>query len=104
MVPLLVTALIGVGVKIATDLLMAGAKDVVRAGTAGPSFATTLEKARAAPAAAGVTMDPRTSLPDAGLAERSRLLAIDGYNAVPPAARAHGAASYRRLGELAPSM
>ena len=104
MAPLLVTALIGVGVKIVTDLVMAGVKETVRPGPATASFATALDRARFAAAAAPSASETRAALSDAGLAERSRLLAIDPHVSLPAATRAHGAASYRRLDTLAPSM
>ena len=52
MVPLLVSALVGIGVKIATDLFMSGAKKAMRPDSSGASFANTLDKLKPAGAAA----------------------------------------------------
>jgi hypothetical protein len=90
MAPLLVTALVGIGVKIATDLLAAGAKQVFRSG--GPSFEATLDKARATGAAE--TPGVRAAGLSMGLDDRSRVLAAAATD-VAGVSPAHGFASYR---------
>lgn len=98
--PLLVTALVGIGVKIATDLLTAGAKQVFRSG--GPSFEATLDKARAAsPAGAADTPAIRAAGLSMGLDDRSRVLAAAATD-VAGVSPAQGFASYRRLDEIPP--
>ena len=98
MAPLLVSALIGVGVKLATDLLMSGAKEIFKPNETTSAFASALDKARS-PAAAAPTGTKPVAL-DAGLAERSRLLAAE-VSALPATGFAQGAAdSYRRLSEI----
>lgn len=99
MAPLLVTALVGVGVKIATDLLMSGAKEWFK--PAGSTFASTLDKARTAvgPTAALATSKPPVAT-DAALADRARLLAGDVASEASAMARVQGAESYRRLSEI----
>ena len=99
MAPLLVSALVGIGVKIATDVVMAGAKHLFKSSGAAASFAATLDKARgAAPdASAATNAPPPLSLDPAG-ADRSRVLS-DAIVA-PAASRAQGVAAYQRLDEI----
>ena len=110
MVPLLVSALVGIGVKIATDLFMSGAKKVMKPDAPGSSFANTLDTARsvgatgsAAGAAAGpMTASAGTIATDAGLGDRSKVMAsaVIGGAAAPPAGHAYGVATYRRFDEV----
>jgi len=101
MAPLLVTALVGIGVKIATDLVAAGAREVFRPSAPAASFAAALDKARATSGAASAgAADTRSSVLDAGLADRSRMLALEVNRTLPTAAHAHGFGSYRRLDEV----
>ena len=110
MAPLLVTALVGVGVKIATDLLTAGAKKVFGGTAAGQSFSATLDKAKAAvgagapvaatPSGKSLTASAATSAIDVGLADRSRVMAAELSAGVPGAARVDGLAAYRRFNEI----
>ena len=100
MAPLLVTALVGIGVKIVTDLLMGGAKQVTGPAAPEKSFSAALDKARAGTGAVGATAASGTpAVPGAGLADRSRLLAVDMSGGLPPAARTQGFAAYRRIEE-----
>jgi hypothetical protein len=107
MAPLLISALVGIGVKIATDLFMSGAKKVMRPGSpgeSGTSFANTLDKARGGTAAGAGGVGPMTASAntvalDAGLGDRSKVMApsLSGGAAAPDTTRA--LASYRRLNE-----
>ena len=101
MAPLLVTALVGIGVKIVTDLLMGGAKQVTGPAAPEKSFSTALDKARAGTGsgAPGAAAPGALSVLGAGLADRSRLLAMDMNGGLPPEARAQGFAAYRRIEE-----
>ena len=99
MAPLLVTALVGVGVKVATDLLMAGAKEIFKTSGA-TSFASALDKARTPVGPTAALPAAKAFAPDAGLAERSRLLAAEAPSSLPAATFAHGTDSYRRLSEI----
>ena len=101
MAPLLVTALVGVGVKLATDFLMSGAKDLFKSSGAATSFASTLDKLRT-PDGPAALAGPKPVALDAGLADRSRLLAAEVNGGLPATARAQGAESYRRLAQIAP--
>jgi hypothetical protein len=98
MAPLLVSALVGIGVKIASDVVVAGAKRIFKFGSSGAPFASTLDQARsatpAAPAAAGAvrSVDPAAS-------DRSRVLG-DAVVAPPAASRALGVAAYQRLDDI----
>jgi hypothetical protein len=99
MAPLLISALVGIGVKIATDLFMAGAKEVVKPGGPTASFAATLDKARSA-SAGGPAGAAGAALPaalDAGFGDRSRVMVADLSGGVPAAARAHGVGAYQRM-------
>ena len=100
MAPLLVTALVGVGVKVATDWLMSGAKDWFKTSGVASSFASTLDKARtpAAPSAPLASAKPLAL--DSMNVDRSRLLAAEMGSALPATTRAQGAESYRRLAEI----
>jgi hypothetical protein len=106
MAPLLVSALVGVGVKLATDFLMSGVKKFMDKGNAGAtpsaSFASTLDKARAGSATASAGNGMKTVATDASLADRSRILAADVTGGMPAPGRAQGVDSYRRLAELSP--
>jgi hypothetical protein len=101
MAPLIVTALVGIGVKIATDLLMAGAKDVMRPSASVTSFASTLDKARSATAGAAAGLaGTKLSALDAGFGDRSRVLAAELAGSPPAAGRAYGVASYRQFQDI----
>ena len=103
MAPLLVSALVGVGVKIVTDLFMSGAKQVMKSSGAGASFAATLDNARSAtPAASPDVPGQKPSALDVGFADRSRVMTADLGNAMPATGRAQAAASYRRLEDIPP--
>ena len=100
MAPLLLSALVGIGVKIATDLVTSGAKQFFKSGGPATSFAATLDKARGATGAepAGASaVKPLSS--DAVAVDRARLLEAP---AAPAASRAHGVAAYQRLDEIPP--
>ena len=99
MAPLLVTALIGVGAKLATDLLMAGAKEFFKPSGANSTFASALDKARTSAGPTAALPAAKGLAADAGLAERSRLLAAEP-SALPATGFAQGADSYRRLSEI----
>ena len=100
MIPLLVSALVGIGVKIATDLLMSGAKEVMKpSGSASSSFATTLDKARTTAEPGAATVGTKLVGLDAGLAERSQLIAVELNGSLPTTGRALGAEAYRRFSE-----
>jgi hypothetical protein len=99
MAPLLVSALVSIGMKIATDLFMAGAKEVVKPGGPAASFAATLDKARSASAggSAGAAGEAKPAALDAGFGDRSRVMVADLSGSVPAAARAHGVGAYQRM-------
>jgi hypothetical protein len=99
MAPLLLTALVGIGVKIATDLLTTGAKEVFRSGGPMASFASTLDKARSASDTPVAETAAKSVAPDLGFGDPSRLLAAD-VSGLSGTGRAHAAASYRRLEEI----
>jgi hypothetical protein len=98
MAPLLVTALVGIGVKLATDLLMSGAKEMFKSNDATSTFAAALDKART-PGATAALAAPKTVATDAALAERSRVLAAEP-SALPATGFGHGTEAYRRLTEI----
>ena len=107
MAPLLVTALVGVGVKVATDLLMSGFKSLTRsnastAAGAAPtaSFASTLDTAKSGAPASPMTASSGAVALDAGLGDRSRVRAAELASGPLPASRAHGIASYHRFDEV----
>jgi hypothetical protein len=99
MAPLLLTALVGVGVKIATDLLSAGAKEMFRSGGPMASFASTLDQARSASAVPAAETAAKSGAPDLGFGDPSRLRAADA-SGLTATGRAQAAASYRRLEEI----
>ena len=99
MAPLLVTALIGIGVKLATDLLMSGAKEMFKSNDATSTFAAALDKARTPGGATAALAAPKTVATDAGLAERSRVLAAEPP-ALPATGFGQGTEAYKRLSEL----
>jgi len=94
MAPLLVTALIGLGVKIAGDMLFAGAKQAMGDAAPRTSFASMLDRARGRGVEGATLAGPA---PNAALAERSQLLALQGAAAVPYTTPPHATESYRRL-------
>ncbi len=97
MAPLLVTALVGIGVKIAGDLFSAGAKALFSPHGPETTFATSLADARATVRGARTTV---TASPIAALdtlAERSHRLAVEANTTLPGTARAQGVDAYRRL-------
>lgn len=99
MVPLLVSALVGIGVKIATDLLSSGVKKAL-APNAPPgqsTFSALLDRARGT-ATAGAPAAP-TRL---AAADQIPLRMADAPAAVPAASRAYGAATYHRMDVEAP--
>jgi hypothetical protein len=99
MAPLLISALVGIGVKIATDLFMAGVKEVGKPGGPPASFAATLDKARSASAGGpdGAAGTAKPAALDAGFGDRSRVMLADLSGGMPAAARAHGVGSYQRM-------
>ena len=108
MAPLLVSALVGVGVKLATDFLVSGAKQwfggtktAGATGATGTSFAATLDKLRGAPPAtapAAMTASAATSAVDVALADRSRVMTTEASAGVPKGA--HAVAAYQRLNQI----
>ena len=110
MAPLLVSALVGVGVKIATDFLLSGARKLWRdhgaeAGAAagakgGASFAATLDKARGAASPGAMTAAAGSSAIDVGLGDRSRVAAAELAAGVPAGAPPHALAAYRRFEQV----
>jgi len=105
MAPLIVSALVGIGVKIATDLFMSGAKKIMRqepsTPPAGATFANSLDKAAGATAAAPMTAAAGNVALDAGLADRSRVVAQQvGAPGASSAGRAWGVANYRRFDDV----
>ena len=107
MVPLLISALVGIGVKVATDLFMSGAKKVMKPDAPGSSFANTLDKAQSAgamgSAAAGpMTASAATVATDVGLGDRSKVMApaVIGGAGPPTAGHAYGVSTYRRFDEV----
>jgi hypothetical protein len=101
--PLLVSALVGLGVKIASDLMMAGAKQIFKPGGSATSFAATLDKARGdAPAAPAATNGPKPlSLEPAGV-DRARVLTAEAASGLPSASRGQVVATYQRLDDIPP--
>ncbi len=99
MAPLIVSALVGIGVKIVTDLFMSGAKEVMKPNGTAATFAATLDKARAATPGTGTaaTTGVKLAALDTGFGDRSRVMASDVGNALPAAARAQVVASYQRF-------
>jgi hypothetical protein len=98
MAPLLLSALVGIGVKIASDVVVAGAKRIFKFGGSETPFASTLDQARgAAPAAPAAAGAPRALDPAAS--DRSRVLG-DAVVAPPAASRALGVAAYQRLDDI----
>jgi hypothetical protein len=106
--PLLVTALVGVGVKIATDFLLSGAKklwrehaaDAATGANGGASFAATLDKARGAASPGAMTAAAGSSAIDVGLGDRSRVAAAElAAGAASPTAP-HALAAYRRFEQV----
>ena len=102
MAPLLVSALVGIGVKIATDLLMSGAKQIFKASGATTSFAAALDKARETAPAAGAGDVPQPVSFDATGSDRARALTASAAGGPPPASRALGIAAYQRLDDIPP--
>jgi hypothetical protein len=98
MAPLLVSALVGIGVKIATDLVMSGAKQFFKSSGPATSFASALDKVRGDTSGAPATASAVTA-PQAPGVDRARLL--EGP-AAPSASRAQGMAAYQRLDEIPP--
>jgi hypothetical protein len=96
---------VGLGVKLVTDLIMSGAKSMLKdgkdassaSGAEGASFASTLDKARGTSAASAMTAASGATT-DFGLADRSRVMAA-GAAGVPADARTTAVATYRRLNE-----
>ena len=97
MAPLLVSALVGIGVKIATDFVVSGAKQLFKSGNGTSPFAATLDKLRgASPAASSAPQPPSL---DAAAGDRSRVLTA-GAVVAPATSRAQGVAAYQRLDEI----
>jgi hypothetical protein len=104
MAPFLVTALIGVGVKIATDLFTSGVKKIVAPNsTGGGTFSALLDRARGvAPAGKTAPADATPAAPRLAGLDQAQVRMVDAGGAVPTASRAYGAASYHRLDVEAP--
>ena len=108
--PLLVSALIGVGVKIATELFTSGVKKAVGSSAPGQgTFSALLDRAKgtgaagsATPAAAAGSAATTTATPRLAAAEQMPLGMAGTSAAVPSASRAFGAASYQRMDVEAP--
>jgi hypothetical protein len=102
--PLLVSALIGVGVKIATDLLTSGVKKALASKGTGPSsFSAALDRARGATTAGTPAAAPAASTaPRLAAADQVPLGTTNFAASVPAASRAYGAASYHRMDVEAP--
>ena len=105
MVPLIMSALVGIGVKIAGDLISTGVKKTF-APNAAPgqsTFSALFDRARGAntagAAAATSATPPTTRL---AAAEQVPLRMADAGPALPVAGRAYGAASYHRMDIEAP--
>jgi hypothetical protein len=100
MAPLIVSALVGFGVKIATDLVMGGAKQIFKSKGAPTSFAEAFDKARGSAAAA----TPDTSAPKAFSLDPagSRLMKAEASGSLPSASRAQAVATYQRLDDIPP--
>lgn len=101
MAPLLLSALVGFGVKIASDLLMSGAKQVFKSNGAPTTFAGWLDKVKGTGTAAAATdvTAPKPVALDAVGVDRGRLLKADAVS-VPAASRAQAVASYQRLEDI----
>src|SRR5262245_34413467 len=101
MAPLLLSALVGFGVKIATDLVMSGAKQVFKSSGAPTSFAGWLDKVRGTGTAAAATdvNAPKPVALDAVGVDRAKLLKADAVSA-PMTSRAQAVASYQRLEDI----
>jgi hypothetical protein len=99
MAPLLVSALVGLGVKLATDLFMSGAKQIFKPGGPTASFAATLDKATSPSASgpSGVAAAAKPGTVDLGFGDRGRVMVADASGAVPGAGRAYGVGSYQRM-------
>jgi hypothetical protein len=104
MAPFLVSALIGVGVKIATDLLSSGVKKVMASNsTGGGTFSALLDRARGvAPAGTAAPAAATAAAPRLAGLEPAGVRMVDAGGAVPTASRAYGAASYHRMDVEAP--
>ena len=107
MVPLLMSALVGIGVKLATDLVTSGVKKALKSSSTEPStFSAMLDKARGA--AAPKAPEATTSTPAAGPAkvlaatEPSPVRMTDAGSSVSSFGRAYGAATYHRMDVEAP--
>ena len=75
MAPLLISALVGIGVKIASDFVMSGAKQLFKSGSGAPtSFAATLDKAKGAAASATEGNTPKAISLETGV-DRAALMA-----------------------------
>jgi hypothetical protein len=101
MAPLLLSALVGFGVKIASDLVMSGAKQIFKGSGAPTTFAGWLDKVKGtgtAAAAADVNA-PKPATLDAVGVDRARLLKADAVSA-PAASRAQAVATYQRLEDI----
>ena len=105
MVPLIMSALIGIGVKIAGDLLSSGVKKTFAPNApAGQStFSALLDRARGTTAASGTAATAAT--PPAKLlaaADQVPVRMTDATTSAPSFGRAYGAASYQRMDIEAP--
>ena len=104
MIPLLMSAVVGIGVKIATDLLTSGFKKAMKPSSTEPStFSTMLDKARGVTKPAATTSTPAAA-PAKVLAatEQAPVRMADAGSSVSPFGRAYGAATYHRMDVEAP--
>jgi hypothetical protein len=103
MEPLLVSALIGFGVKIATDFLSSTVKKAFTSKGDVPSpFSAALDRARGATAAGAPAATPATPAPVRLAAAGPLPRMADAATSVPAPGRAYGAASYHRMDVEAP--
>ena len=104
MVPLLMSALVGIGVKLATDLVTSGVKKALKSSSTEPStFSAMLDKAR------GVTNPADTASTSAAApakvlaaSEQPPVRMADAGASVSNFGRAYGAATYHRMDVEAP--
>ena len=104
MIPLLMSAVVGIGVKLATDLVTSGIKKALKSNSTEPStFSTMLDKARGvtkpADAASTPTVAPANVL---AATEQSPVRMTDAGSSVSSFGRAYGAATYHRMDVEAP--
>jgi hypothetical protein len=104
MAPILISALVGVGMKIVMGLLGEGAKAVLGSTPAGQSFSAALDRASSSASSADGSASPRSSggpMPT-GAPDRAQVLAMDARAGQAITARSDGIAAYRLFGVEAP--